>query len=96
MVIYLEAPNLEVVPLKEAAEGDGLILRLREITGRAGEAVLCYLALRVRAAHLCNGVEESKQSLWSSDNAVVVSYKPCPSITVRLKAQRLPQTVGGK
>ena len=33
-----DAPNLEIVTLKEAEDGEGFILRLREIAGRSGEA----------------------------------------------------------
>jgi alpha-mannosidase len=82
--LTLDAPNLEIVTLKEAEDGDGFILRFREIAGRAGEAQLRFQAFRVREAHLCNGVEENKQKLVSAANAVTVSYKPNAFGTVRL------------
>ncbi len=92
----LDAANLEVVTLKEAEDGDGFILRLREIAGRTGEAELRSSTFRLRAAYMCNGVEENKQKLASSGNAVAVPYKPNSYITLRLKAERPAQKVAGK
>ncbi len=93
--LTLDAPNLEIVTLKEAEDGDGCILRFREIAGRAGEAELKLPNLRIKSAHLCNGVEENKQKLAVAGNVVKVPFKPNQFITVRLKleeaAHRLTQ-----
>jgi hypothetical protein len=86
--LSLDAANLQVVTLKEAEDGGGFILRFREIAGRTGEAELRSTAFHIRAAYLCNGVEENKQKLVASENSVTVPYKPNSFITVRLKAER--------
>jgi len=80
-----DAPNLEMVTLKEAEDGDGFILRFREVAGRGGEASLKLPTFRAAAASLCNGVEESIQQLAISREAVTVPYKPYSFTTLRLK-----------
>jgi alpha-mannosidase len=85
--LSLEAPNLQMVTFKEAEDGNGFILRFREIAGRAGEAELHLLTLRVKEAYLCNGVEEDKQKLSATANSVRVPYQPNRFITLRLKGQ---------
>jgi len=82
-----DAPNLEMVTLKEAEDGDGFILRFREIAGRGGVAAIKLPAFRVREAHLCNGVEDNQQALILADDAVKVPYKPYTFTTVRLKTE---------
>jgi alpha-mannosidase len=91
--LTLDAPGLQIVTLKEAEDGDGFILRLREIAGRAGEAELRFPVFQVREAFLCNGVEENKQKLVSAAHAASVPYKPNAFTTVRLKADRPAQKV---
>jgi hypothetical protein len=81
-----DAPNLEMVTLKEAEDGDGFILRLREIAGRGGEAEIKASTFRVHEAHLCNGVEVNQQKLPVAGDTVTVPYKPHAFTTVRMKA----------
>lgn len=85
--LSLDAPNLQVVTFKEAEDGNGYILRLREIAGRTGEAELHLPTLRLKEAYLCNGVEEDKQKLSVTDSSVKVPYQANRFITVRLKAE---------
>ncbi|MCX8089373.1 MAG: glycosyl hydrolase-related protein [Verrucomicrobiae bacterium] len=84
--LHLDAPNLEWVTLKAAEDGDGFILRLREVAGRAGEATLRLPFFRVREAWLCNGVEANRQRLRVQEaQSVRVPYGPNAFATVRLK-----------
>ena len=94
--LNLAAPNLEIVTLKEAEDGDGFILRFREIAGRTGDAELHVPVFRVREAFLCNGVEEKQQKLASAANAVIVPYKPNAFTTVRLNVERPAEKVAKK
>jgi alpha-mannosidase len=89
--LTLDAPNLEFVTLKEAEDGDGFILRFREIAGHSGEVELRLPVFRLCEAWLCNGVEDNEQKLVSGENAVIVPYKPNAFTTVRLKVERPPQ-----
>ncbi len=87
--LRLDAPNLEVVTLKAAEDGEGCILRFREIAGRTGQAELKVPTLRVQEARLCNGVEDDQRTLPATAHSVTVPYKPNQFTTVRLKL--LPQ-----
>ncbi|MBP7826358.1 MAG: hypothetical protein KA236_07390 [Verrucomicrobia bacterium] len=90
-----DAPNLEMVTLKTAEDGDGFILRLREIAGRRGEAEIKLPTFRVREAHLCNGVEVKQRNLATSETGFVMPYQPNAFMTVRFQAEaRLPSPAG--
>jgi len=91
-----DAPNLEMVTLKEAEDGDGFILRFREITGRRGDAEIKLPAFRASEAHLCNGVEDNQQKLVLAGDAVKVPYKPYAFTTVRLKPAKTAVKVSGR
>jgi alpha-mannosidase len=83
----LEAPNLQIVTLKEAETGDGWVLRLREVAGRTGQAELKFPRLRLKEAWLCNGVEENQRRLAVAANGVSIPYKPNQFTTLRLKLE---------
>jgi len=91
-----DTPNLEMVTFKEAEDGDGFILRLREIGGRSGEVEIKAPVFRIREAHLCNGVEDNRQKLVCAHHAVRVPYKPYAFTTVRLRAERSAPGLKGK
>jgi alpha-mannosidase len=83
--LSVDASNLQVVTLKEAEDGDGWILRLRETAARALDAELSSPVLHFKEAHLCNGVEENQRKLAVSANAVKFPVKPNQYVTLRLK-----------
>ncbi|MHB8524072.1 MAG: glycoside hydrolase family 38 N-terminal domain-containing protein [Limisphaerales bacterium] len=83
----LDAANLQMVTLKAAEDGDGYIVRVREIAGRTGEAELRCPTLRVKSAWLCNGVEVNKRKLAATSTAVTVPYTPNQYVTLRIKAE---------
>jgi len=87
-----DAPNLEMVTLKEAEDGEGFILRVREIAGRNGVAEIKLPHFRLREAHLCNGVEDNQQKLDVNDAAVKLPYKPYAFTTVRVKLEAMTVT----
>jgi len=80
-----DAPNIEMVTLKEAEDGEGFILRFREVAGHGGEAQFKLPTFRATEAHLCNGVEVNQQKLALSGDTLNVPYKPYAFTTVRLK-----------
>ncbi len=81
-----KSPNLEFVAFKQAEDGDGYILRLKEVAGRSGEAKVGFPWLRIEEAHLCNGVEVVLHKLLSDQTSVQIPYSANRYITVRLKA----------
>jgi len=86
--LSLEAPNLEIVMIKEAEDRDGFLLRFREVAGRTGEAEVRLPLFRVRGAFLCNGVEENQRKLVFGDDVVTAPFRPNAFTTVRLKVER--------
>jgi hypothetical protein len=95
-LLTLDSPNLQIVTFKAAEDEDGCILRLREIAGHTGEAEIKFPMFRVKAAQLCNGVEEKKQKLAIAGNIVKVPFKPNQFVTVRLKLEMEPGRVANK
>ena len=91
--LTLDAPNLQMVTFKEAEDGVGYIVRLREVAGKFGEAELRLPTFRVKEAYLCNGVEDDKAKLSSTTTSVKVPYQPNRFITVRLKGENDIKTV---
>ncbi|MBM3881019.1 MAG: hypothetical protein FJ387_15075 [Verrucomicrobia bacterium] len=85
--LKLDAPHLQMVVLKEAEDGDGFILRFREVAGRRGEVTFECPTLTLTEAHLCNGVEVNQRLLPSTPHTVKVPYQPQRFTTIRLKAQ---------
>lgn len=85
--LALDDPNLQVVTFKEAEDGDGWILRLREIAGKSGEARLAVPPARLKKAWLCNGVEVNLRELPLADNGVKLPYGPNRFVTVRFRAE---------
>jgi len=94
--LSLDAPNLQVVTFKAAEDGEGYILRFREMAGRAGEGELALPAFRVRAALLCNGVEEDRQKLAIAGHLVKVPFAPNQFVTARLKLEPAARSVAQK
>jgi alpha-mannosidase len=84
--MMVQAPNLEFVTFKLAEDGDGYILRLKEVAGRSGETEVSFPLLRIAEAYLCNGVEAVQHKLPATQTSVKVPYNANRYITVRLKA----------
>ena len=82
-----ESPNLQLVVMKAAEDGDGYILRFRETAGKSGQAELAVSTLRFNEVYLCNGVEVNKEKLQPTATAVKFSYKANSFVTLRLKAE---------
>jgi len=84
-LMTLEAPNLEFVTLKQAEDGSGYILRLKEVAGRTGETEVSFSLLRIEKAYLCNGVEAVLRALQSTPTTVRVPFDSNRYITIRLE-----------
>ncbi len=84
-LMTLEAPNLEFVTFKQAEDGKGYVLRLREVAGRTGEAEVSFPSLRIDKAYLCSGVEAVLRELPSTQTSVSVPYDANRYITLRLE-----------
>jgi hypothetical protein len=81
----VEGCSAEVTALKQAEDGDGVILRLHEHAGGDAACRLESPVFPVRSAVLANGVEQAGSPLPVSGNAVRVPVKPHQFATVRLR-----------
>lgn len=84
--LKLNVPNLQLVTMKQAEDGNGFIVRLREVAGKKGEAELVFPALTLKEAHLCNGVEVDQNKLPVAGNEVKLPFGENRFITIRIKA----------
>jgi alpha-mannosidase len=83
-LLQIEAPNAQFSAFKEAEDGNGYILRLRETSGKDGQAVVRCPWLPIEQAFLTNGVEENATPLVPSAKGVAVPLKAWRFMTVRL------------
>lgn len=89
-LLSIDTPNLQIVTMKAAEDGDGYILRLQEVAGQYGEAELRLPLFDIDHAFLCNGVEDNQQRLKTTSTTVKVPYKANAFTTVRLKLSFAP------
>lgn len=80
----IDAPNAQVTAFKEAEDGNGVILRLRETAGQSGTARLESPVFPVARAYLANGVEDNIAPLRLNGQGLVIPLKPHQFATVRL------------
>lgn len=85
----LDAANVTVENWKIAEDGNGAILRLLEIGGRATVAHLSLPLFSIDRAWLANAAEENQEELKVAAHSVEVSLKPHELVTLRIVAQKL-------
>jgi alpha-mannosidase len=81
----VDAPNVVLLALKRAEDGDGLILRLWETEGRETEATIRLPSLRISKAWETNLVEENGRQLPVREDSLTVPAKAWGVSTVRLR-----------
>lgn len=81
----LDQPNVLLVTLKRAEDGQGVIVRLIETDGKQGPATLTMPAVVVVKAWQTNIVEENQTELEPTDHGVTVPVRPFGISTVRVQ-----------
>jgi alpha-mannosidase len=81
----LDQPNVTLVTIKRAEDGQGIIMRLIETDGRPGTATLTMPASAVGKAWQTNLVEENQAGLECTDHSVTVPVRAFGISTVRLQ-----------
>ncbi len=71
--------------LKRAEDADGLILRLRDVSGTSQGARFCLTGFDVGEAFETNAVEENRFPLGLSKGAIIVPLRPNGMATLRLR-----------
>ncbi len=83
-----------ITAFKQAEDGNGYIVRVRETGGQDGTATLELPAFPLAAAFLVNGVEENLRPLPIRGNQVQFALKRHTFATVRLSLAPKPKSVG--
>ena len=81
----VDAPNIVLLALKQAEDGDGLILRLWETEGKSTEATVHLPFIEVAEAWETNLVEENQSSLPSNGSSLAVPVKASGITTARVR-----------
>lgn len=86
---FLEVEGADVVltDWKLAEDGKGTIVRLEEIGGKPAEAAIRVPRHRLRAATLCNAMEDDQRGLPVQSNGVRVHLNPYEVVTLRLQTE---------
>jgi alpha-mannosidase len=83
----IDKPNIFLLTLKKAEDGDGIITRLIETEGKETSVTLTLPSLVIKKAQQTNLVEENMQQLSFTEHNVVVPIKPFGITTIRLQTQ---------
>ncbi|HUK58281.1 MAG TPA: glycoside hydrolase family 38 C-terminal domain-containing protein [Stellaceae bacterium] len=83
----LSVENIVIETVKEAEDGQGIVLRLYEAAGRATAAEL-RCGFELAAAALTNLMEEGEEALPLAGNAVRLDFRPYEIHTLRLRIDR--------
>jgi len=81
----VDAPNVELLTLKAAEDGDGTIVRLIETMGRETTATVTLPHMSILHAWETNLVEENERLLVCAPHAVQTALRPFAIRTLRLQ-----------
>ena len=81
----VDKPNVMLLTLKRAEDGDGIIVRLIETEGQETTARVRLPQLTINRAYRTNLVEENEGELTSTPHEVAVPVKAFGISTIRLQ-----------
>lgn len=81
----IDQPNVLLLALKQAEDGNGLIVRLMEVEGKDSEVMVRLPFLTIKRAYQVNLVEENEKVLPAQQHGVVVRVKTFGIMTIRLE-----------
>ncbi|MGD0920810.1 MAG: glycosyl hydrolase-related protein [Terriglobia bacterium] len=83
-LVEVAPENVVVSALKGAEDGEGLVVRVLEIAGKAAEGNLTFPLLNIASAKEANAVEVAGKALKSDTHSVRFSIRPHQVLTIRL------------
>ena len=83
--LAIDAGNAQVTAFKQAEDGKGYVVRVRETAGSQGVARLSSPVFAIGGASLANGVEDTRQVLAVNGGQVEIPLRPWQFTTVRLE-----------
>ncbi|MCB8977495.1 MAG: alpha-mannosidase [Ardenticatenaceae bacterium] len=84
-LVSVDAPNVVVETIKQAEDGNGLIVRLYE-NERCRGPVTLRTSFPLTAAYRCNLLEETQETLVATENETTFTITPYQIVTLRLVA----------
>lgn len=82
--LNIDSANVVLTTWKRAEDGNGTILRLKEIAGKDEEAVVELPHASIRSSQLCNAVEDNLHELPVTNQQLHLKFRPHQVLTVRL------------
>lgn len=82
--VQIDNPNVMLTTWKPAENGEGTVMRLEEIAGKAEHVSLRLADANLRSAWLCNAMEDDLSALPVKDQSVQLALKPHEVVTIRL------------
>jgi alpha-mannosidase len=80
----VDAPNVVIETVKQAEDGNGIVVRLYETQRRRGVVTLSA-SFDLAEAERVNLLEETKEALTVDGNQVTFAIRPYQIVTLRLK-----------
>jgi hypothetical protein len=77
--------NVVLVNWKAAEDGHGTILRFLEVAGNSNQVEVQIPILQVKAAWMCNAMEENQQPLATTGHGLTFAVKPFQIVTIRVE-----------
>jgi len=88
----IDQRNVLLLTLKEAEDGDGLIIRLLETEGRETTVKVRLPFLRIKNAYQTNLVEENEKRIRVRKDTIAVHIRPFGISTIRVRSEKLQPT----
>jgi alpha-mannosidase len=82
-LVGVSAANVFIETVKQAEDGNGIILRLYENERKRGQVTI-KVGFKLNAAYHCNLLEENESSLSVRDNSITLNMRPYEIATLRL------------
>jgi alpha-mannosidase len=83
-LVSVDQPNIVIETVKQAEDGNGIIVRFYETQRRHGPVTLTT-SFDLAGAELANLLEEKKTELTVNNNQVTVQVRPYQIVTIRLR-----------
>jgi alpha-mannosidase len=81
----VDKPNCLLLTLKQAEDGDGIIVRLIETEGEDAKVTVNLPFLKISQAYLTNLTEENKEAIPAQENTFTTAVKAFGITTIRIK-----------
>ncbi|MBM4426212.1 MAG: alpha-mannosidase [Chloroflexi bacterium] len=86
-LISCSSPNIIIETVKQAEDGDGIIVRLYESQRKRGQVQITFRS-DVESAWVTNLLEENESALSVDKDSIILNLKPYQIVTLRIKEKK--------